>query len=121
MNRIKINKIMSYIKGQNEFPFDVFDVEEDYESALEYYRICVLLDDDEETLVRAELLGMAERAQTAEIVRLASVEPVACGGRRKKREKLKQSVGIVEWLKSLPVELQKSFFASLAKGGGAVA
>jgi len=35
MNQTKVNQIISYIKAQDEFPFDVFDVE-DQESVLGY-------------------------------------------------------------------------------------
>ncbi|VGO15062.1 hypothetical protein PDESU_03642 [Pontiella desulfatans] len=108
MNQTKVNQIISYIKVQDEFPFDVFDVE-DQESVLGYFGFHPRLDDEERKIIQAELMKMAEAAQTAEMARIMCAEPVPQRlYRRKYCTRMEQSVSAKEWLKTLPEELRGS-------------
>ena len=78
MNQTKVNKIISYIKAQDEFPFDVFDVE-DYESVLGYFGFHPELDDEERKSIRQELMDIAGAAQSAEMARMMCAEPAPIG------------------------------------------
>ena len=75
MNQTKVNQIISYIKAQDEFPFDVFDVE-DQESVLGYFGFHSKLDDEERKTLQVELMEMAEAAQSAEMARIMSTPGV---------------------------------------------
>ncbi|MDF7822838.1 hypothetical protein P4B35_02335 [Pontiellaceae bacterium B12227] len=109
MNKTKVNRILEYIGIQSEFPFDVFDAE-DEESVLGYYGIHPVLDDKERSEVRAGLLEMAGTAQTAEIARLMTVEPAPRGLYRcRYANRTTQSVGFGEWVESLPEKLRGGF------------
>jgi hypothetical protein len=103
-NAKKVNQIMSYINAQDEFPFDVFDVE-DHESVLGYFGFHPELDDAERMEIQAELLKMAEAAQTAEMARMMTAEPAPQGLYRTKYcTKIEQSMGCKEfenWKKGL--------------------
>ncbi|VGO12655.1 hypothetical protein PDESU_01208 [Pontiella desulfatans] len=106
MNKAKINQIISYIKAQDEFPFDVFDVE-DQESVLGYFGFHSKLDDEERKIMQAELMEMAEAAQSAEMARIMCAEPVPQRLYRKKYcTRTEQSMSMEEWLKTLPEELR---------------
>ncbi len=109
MKHTKVNKIISYIKAQDEFPFDVFDVE-DHESVLGYFGFHPKLDDEERKIIRQELVQMADAAQTAEMARMMCAEPVPQRLYRTKYSvKNTQSVRFDEWLKTLPEELRGGF------------
>lgn len=109
MNKTKVNRILEYIGIQKEFPFDVFDVE-DEESVLGYYGIHPELDDEERGEIRAGLLEMAGTAQTAEIARIMTVEPEPRGLYRCRYvNRTTQSVRFDEWLVSLPEGLRGGF------------
>ena len=109
MNKTKVNQILNYIKTQNEFPFDVFDVD-DQESVLGYFGFHPMLDDEERDIIRNGLLEMAEAAQTAEMARMMTSEPVPQRLYRKRYcTKIEQSVSVKEWLETLPEELRGSF------------
>jgi hypothetical protein len=106
MNKAKINQIISYIKAQDEFPFDVFDVE-DQESVLGYFGFHAELDDEERKTIHEELMKMADAAQTAEMARIMCAEPVPQRLYRTKYcTRTTQSVSAEEWLKTLPEELR---------------
>lgn len=106
MNQTKVNQIISYIKAQDEFPFDVFDVE-DQESVLGYFGFHSRLDDEERKTVQVELMEMAEAAQSAEMARIMCAEPVPQRlYRRKYCTRIEQSISAKEWLKTLPEELR---------------
>lgn len=108
MNQTKVNQIISYIKAQDEFPFDVFDVE-DQESVLGYFGFHSKLDDEERKTVQVELMEMAEAAQSAEMARIMCAEPVPQRlYRRKYCTRVEQSISAKEWLKTLPEELRGS-------------
>lgn len=115
MNRLKLNKIVSYIGFQNEFPFDVLDVTEDFWQVLEYFCIYAVLETEEQKVMQAELQKIAEAAQTSEMVRLAAGElalPEATGNGQHVRNT--QTIRFTEWLKTFPEEIQRSFIASLS-------
>ena len=106
MNQTKVNQIISYIKAQDEFPFDVFDVE-DQESVLGYFGFHSKLDDEERKTLQVELMEMAEAAQSAEMARIMCAEPVPQRlYRRKYCTRVEQSISAKEWLKTLPEELR---------------
>lgn len=108
MNQTKVNQIISYIKAQDEFPFDVFDVE-DQESVLGYFGFHSKLDDEERKTVQVELMEMAEATQSAEMARIMCAEPVPQRlYRRKYCTRVEQSISAKEWLKTLPEELRGS-------------
>lgn len=114
MNRLKMNKIVGYIESQNEFPFDVLDVTENFWQVLEYFCIYVVLDAEEQKVIQTELQEIAEAAQTAEMVRLAAKELVLPEATAKSQHvKTTQTIRFTEWLKMFPEELQKSFFTTL--------
>ena len=75
---MRTNQIISYIKAQDEFPFDVFDVE-DQESVLGYFGFHAELDDEERREIQMELMELAEAAQTAEMARMMTPEPEPLG------------------------------------------
>lgn len=109
MNKTKVNRILGYIGIQSEFPFDVFDVE-DEKSVLGYYGIHPVLDDDEKDVIRAGLLEMAGTAQTAEIARIMTVEPVPRGLYRcRHANRATQSIRFDEWFEMLPERLRGGF------------
>lgn len=108
MNKTKVNQILNYIKIQNEFPFDVFDVD-DQESVLGYFGFHPMLDDEERDAIQNGLLEMAEAAQTAEMARMMTAEPVPQRLYRTRYcTKIEQSVSVKEWLETLPEELRGS-------------
>ena len=108
MNKTKVNQILNYIKRLDEFPFDVFDVD-DQESVLGYFGFHPMLDDEERDAIRNGLLEMAEAAQTAEMARMMTAEPAPRGLYRTRWcTKSEQSVSAKEWLKTLPEELRGS-------------
>lgn len=116
MNKTKVNQIISYIKKQDEFPFDVFDVEDD-ESVLGYFGLHAELDDEERSAIQIGLLEMAEAAQTAEMARMMTAEPVPQRLYRKRYcIKVEQSLGVKEYEKWKELLLEKAGggFASLA-------
>jgi len=104
MNQTKVNQIISYIKVQDEFPFDVFDVE-DQESVLGYFGFHAELDDEERAEIQTGLIELAEAAQTAEIARIMMAEPAPTGlYRTRYSTKIERSMGCKEfegWKKTL--------------------
>jgi hypothetical protein len=115
MNKERINKIVAYIKSQDSFPFDVMDIKDEFAVVLEYYGIYIRSGMDEYDLFENELLKLAEVSQTSEMVRLASLEYEIIGDSKSVDSvKIGQSVSFQVWLKSLPEDLQKSFYLSLA-------
>jgi len=115
MNKIKLNKIVSYIESQNEFPFDLLDVQDEFSKVLGYYSLQGHLNWNEQDVLQEELVKLAEAVQTKEMVRMAYLKLDLEGGRSKGLNvKVEQSVGFTDWLKTLPEDLQKSFFSSLA-------
>lgn len=115
MNRLKVNKVIMYIKAQNEFPFDVLNVQDEFSKVLGYYCLQGHLSWNEQDVLQEELMKLAEASQTAEMARQVHRELDLEGGRSKSRNvKIEQSVGFMDWLKTLSEELQKSFFSSLA-------
>ena len=107
MNKAKkTNQIISYIKMQDEFPFDVFDVD-DQKSVLGYFGFHAELDDEERLEIQSELLKMAEAAQTAEMARMMTAEPTPQRLYRTRYcTRSTQSVSMKEWLETLPEELR---------------
>ncbi len=109
MNKTKVNRILGYIGIQSEFPFDVFDVE-DEKSVLGYYGIHPVLDDEERGVIRAGLLEMAGTAQTAEIARIMTVEPAPRGLYRSRyANRTTQSMRFDEWFETLPDKFRGGF------------
>lgn len=107
MNKTKVHRILEYISSQSEFPFDVFDAE-DHESVLGYFGIHSELDDQERNEIRAGLLEMAGVAQTAEIARIMTAEPVPAGLYRcRYANRTTQSIRFDQWIKTLPEEARE--------------
>lgn len=69
MNKQKLNYLIGYVRAQPEFPFDVFDVDENIEAILAHYRLSPCMDDDERHVLRSEFLTLASNAQLAESAR----------------------------------------------------
>lgn len=117
MNRLKLNKIVSYMETQNEFPFDVWDVKEDFWKVLDYFCIYVVLNAEEQEVIQTDLQKLAEIAQTAEMARVAAKE-LALPEASVKGRYIRPSpvIGFTEWLKVFPEEMQRCFFASLGSG-----
>ena len=72
MSRIKVHRIVEYIRSRGEFPFERDDVLDDLDEVLAYYGISTLLDRDEQAAVTQELLKLAEQFEVAEVVRLTA-------------------------------------------------
>ena len=99
MNRLKVNKVIMYIKAQNEFPFDVLDVQDEFSKVLRHYCLQGHLNWNEQDVLQEELLKLAEAAQTAEVARMVHRELDLEGGRSMSRNvKIEQSVGFLDWL-----------------------
>ena len=115
MDKLKINKVIMYIRSKNEFPFDVMDVQDGFSKVLGYYCLQGHLNWNEQDVLQEELLKFAEASQTAEVTRQVHRELDLEGGYSKSRHvEVEQSIGFLAWLKTLPEDLQKSFFSSLA-------
>ena len=67
MDKYKIHKAVEYIRTQPEFPFDGVDVEESLEEVLAYFGLHPQLDEDEEQVLRQELLPMVWEDEEAEV------------------------------------------------------
>ena len=74
MNRYRLNGIVEYIRMQDEFPFDVLDVEENLDEVLGYFGLYPKLDEAERAELRTALESMAAEAEWIEIARLVSQE-----------------------------------------------
>ena len=70
MNRYKLHTAVEYIKTQPEFPFDVYDVEDDVQQVLAYFGLHPQLDDEERNELKRDLRGMALANELAEIERV---------------------------------------------------
>jgi len=79
MDRIKVHRIVEYIRSCGEFCFECEEVIEDVDAVLSYYGISDFLDQEERLEVIDELLALAEQAEIAEAVRatLGEVEPAS--------------------------------------------
>ena len=69
MNRYKLHMVVEYIRTQPEFPFDVYDVEDDVQQVLAYFGLHPQLDDEERNELKRDLLELALASQLAEIER----------------------------------------------------
>ena len=69
----KVHNIVECVK-QYPFCFDVFDVADNVIDILDYYNIYADLSDPEFSMLKEELMPMAEKNQTAEIVHQVSRE-----------------------------------------------
>ena len=67
MNRYKLHRIIEYIRMQEEFPFDVLDVEEDIEAVIAYFGLHPELDDEERAEILRDLYPIANEAELAEM------------------------------------------------------
>ena len=115
MNGLKINKVIIGIRMKNEFPFDVLDVQDEFSKVLGYFHLHGYLNWNEKDVLQEELLKFAEASQTAEVTRMVHRELDLEGKCSKSRNvKTEQSIDFLVWLKTLPEDLQKSFFSSLA-------
>ena len=74
MNRYRLYGIVEYIRRQDEFPFDVLDVEENLDKVLEYFGLYPQLDEAEREELRTALESMAAEGEWTEIARLVSQE-----------------------------------------------
>ena len=115
MNRLKIDKVVAYIRSQAEFPFDLLDVQDEFSKVLGYYSLHGHLNWKEQDVLQDELLKFAEIAQTVEMTRMVH-RKLDLEGKcyKSQNEKIEQSVSFLDWLKTLPKDLQESFFSSLA-------
>ena len=74
MNRYGLNGVVEYIRMQDEFPFDVLDVEDSMDDILEYFGLYPGLNEDERAELRTALESMAAEVEWAEIAWLVSQE-----------------------------------------------
>jgi len=74
MDRYRLNGIVEYIRMQDEFPFDVLDVEESMDEVLGYFGFYPRLDETERAELSSALGSMAAEAQWTEIARLVNQE-----------------------------------------------
>lgn len=115
MDRLKVNKVIMYIKAQSEFPFDLLDVQDEFSRVLSYYSLHGALNWNEQDVLQEELMLLADASQTTEMTRMVHLELDLEGKSRKSRNvKIEQSVSFLDWLKTLPEDLQRSFFSALA-------
>ena len=70
MNRYKLHTAVEYIKTQPEFPFDVYDVEDDVQQVLAYFGLHPQLDDEERNELKRDLRELALASELAEIERV---------------------------------------------------
>lgn len=111
MNARKLNYIAEYVRTQEEFPFDLLDVEENLDGILGYYGFFPALDESDRYELRKAFDEIAEDAEWAEMARLVGeaehqalgwVDPsieykwVDIMNRRKAK-----SVTMEEWLKTV--------------------
>lgn len=71
MNRYQVHCIVEYIRMQDEFPFDVFGVEESLEEVLAYFGFFAELTEADQEELRSELTRMAEASEWAEMAYMA--------------------------------------------------
>ena len=69
MDRMKVHRIVEYIRSCGEFTFECDEVIESLDVVLDYYGIYVMLDADECLAVMDELLELAEQFEVSEAVR----------------------------------------------------
>ena len=67
--QLQIYRIVEYIRQDPEFPFDTHD---DPQEIVNYYGIDLELSTEEKILLMAEVLKVAEEAQSFEIIRLVT-------------------------------------------------
>ena len=79
MDRMKVHRIVEYIRSSGEFCFECDEVIEDVDAVLSYYGIGDFLDRVERLEVTDELLALAEQFEVAEAVRatVGEVEPAS--------------------------------------------
>ena len=66
--RLWVHQIVEYVRMDSDFPFDIHD---DIDEILRYYRIPVGFDPDEMRLLEMEILKLVEQAQNHEMARVA--------------------------------------------------
>jgi len=111
MNRNRMNGMVEYIRMQDEFPFDVLDVEESLAEVLGYFGFFVKLTDEDTAEVSVALADIAGAAEWAEMTRLVGQENdqlmAWADPREESRDvfvlihRRKKSVEPGEWLESL--------------------
>jgi len=74
MNRYRMNSMVEYIRMQDEFPFDVLDVEENLDEVLAYFGFFAQLTEDGAAEIRTALADIAGAAEWAEMTRLVGQE-----------------------------------------------
>ena len=81
MNRYSMNRMIEYIRAQDEFPFDVLDVEEELDAVLAYFGFFPALNEaerEEVTKALSEFGGAAEWSEIARWVNQSAFSPLAC-------------------------------------------
>ena len=74
MNKYRMNSMVEYIRMQEDFPFDVLDVEENLEEVLAYFGFFAKLTEESAAEIRTALANIAGAAEWAEMTRLVSQE-----------------------------------------------
>jgi hypothetical protein len=75
VDKQKIHQIVEYIK-LFEFPFDTLDLNDGLEEILTYFNVSIDLSLEEISIIKRELLPMAESAQTREVVAMQDEFPL---------------------------------------------
>ena len=78
MNKYQMNCIVEYIRMQDEFPFDVFGVEENLDEVLAYFGFFAQLTESDQAELSSELTRIAEASEWAEMAYLAGKEVRPC-------------------------------------------
>ena len=74
MNKNRMNSMVEYIRMQDEFPFDVLDVEENLDAVLGYFGFFAKLAEEDAVEIRTALGDIAGAAEWAEMTRLVGQE-----------------------------------------------
>ena len=77
MNKYKIHCIVEYIRMQDEFPFDVFGVEETLDEVLAYFGFFAQLTEADREELRSELGKLAEETEWTEMAYLVEQQVTA--------------------------------------------
>ena len=70
MNNLKLNKIIEYIQQQGEFPFDVFDVDEDLQKVLCFFGVYDEFSSDEINILKQNLQKLALNEEFKEAIHI---------------------------------------------------
>jgi len=78
MNVVLLNSVIGYIRSQDDFPFNVEEVEEDIDEILLFYNVFESFSAQEWDVLKAELKKLALAEEQAEVARLVEEETSGC-------------------------------------------